>query len=183
MSEADGNSASELGTVADAANKASRSAIPEFWLSSEPRRTDDGPSEFDGLPQRGRILIAKPGLDGHDRGAKYVAQVLRDAGFDVFYTGIRRTPRQIAAAGILHEVNAIGLSLLSGAHNFLFAEVLRELRERGAQHIHVFGGGVIPEDDIEHLRSLGVQAVFTPGAPAAEIVAAFRNVLQNVEAR
>jgi methylmalonyl-CoA mutase C-terminal domain/subunit len=166
-----------------AVSSTAQPAIPEYWLPSKPHRTVDGASEIAGLPHRPRILIAKPGLDGHDRGAKYVAQVLRDADFEVFYTGIRRTPRQIVAAGILHKVNAIGLSLLSGAHNFLFAEVLRELRDHGALHIHVFGGGVIPEEDVEHLKSLGVKALFTPGAPAAEIVAAFSNVLQNVEAR
>jgi methylmalonyl-CoA mutase C-terminal domain/subunit len=166
-----------------AASSTAQPVIPEYWLPSEPRRNDAGASEIAGVPHRSRILIAKPGLDGHDRGAKYVAQVVRDAGFEVFYTGIRRTPRQIVAAGILHEVNAIGLSLLSGAHNFLFAEVLRELRDQGALHIHVFGGGVIPEEDVEHLKSLGVKALFTPGAPAAEIVAAFSDVMQNVEAR
>lgn len=183
MSDSQATNSNSLGTVGDVGAAAAQPVIPEYWLPSEPRRTDTDEGEIAGLPHRPRILIAKPGLDGHDRGAKYVAQVLRDAGFEVFYTGIRRTPRQIVAAGILHEVNAIGLSLLSGAHNFLFAEVLRELRERGAQHIHVFGGGVIPEDDVDHLRSLGVKALFTPGAPAAEIVAAFVNVLQSVEAR
>lgn len=183
MSDPVATNMNSLGTVGDAAHATAHPAIPEYWLPSEPRRTVDGASEITGFPHRRRILIAKPGLDGHDRGAKYVAQVLRDAGFEVFYTGIRRTPRQIVAAGILHEVNAIGLSLLSGAHNFLFAEVLRELRDRGAMHIHVLGGGVIPEDDVEHLRSLGIKALFTPGAPATEIVAAFESVMQSVETR
>ena len=181
MSDIETTNMKHVGTVADASGAPAKSAIPEFWLPSEPRRADDIATPTAGLPHRPRILIAKPGLDGHDRGAKYIAQVLRDAGFEVFYTGIRRTPRQVVAAGILHEVNAIGLSLLSGAHNFLFAEVLRELRAQGAGHITVFGGGVIPADDVEHLRSLGVKGVFTPGTSASEIVAAFRDALQNVE--
>jgi methylmalonyl-CoA mutase C-terminal domain/subunit len=152
-------------------------AIPEYW---QPARATSGlGNDFQScaLSPRRRILIAKPGLDGHDRGAKYVAQVLRDAGFDVFYTGIRRTPRQIVAASIFHEVDAIGLSLLSGAHNFLFAETLRELQLQNARHICLLGGGVIPPEDVEHLMLLGVKALFTPGTPAAEIVAGFRRVL------
>jgi len=153
-------------------------AVPEFWLPATPTPgLGNGFGECV-LPQRKRILIAKPGLDGHDRGAKYVAQVLRDAGFDVFYTGIRRTPRQIVAAGIFHEVDAIGLSLLSGAHNFLFAETFRELKEQNATHIYIFGGGVVPAEDVEDLMLLGVKALFTPGTSAAEIVAGFRSVLQ-----
>lgn len=165
------------------ASSAAQSAIPAFWLPSEPFRTYDEASATAGLPHRRRILIAKSGLDGHDRGAKYVAQVLRDADFEVFYSGIRRTPCQIVAAGIFHEVDAIGLSLLSGAHNFLFAELFRELAEHRAAHIHVFGGGVLPAEDIEGLKRIGVRAVFTPGAPAAEIVAAFRSVLPSVGSR
>lgn len=153
-------------------------AIPEFW---QPARAAAGlGNDFQPNVHRrpNRILIAKPGLDGHDRGAKYVAQVLRDAGFEVYYTGIRRTPAQIVAAALAHDVDAIGLSLLSGAHNFLFAETLRELDSQNAEHIGLFGGGVIPPEDVEHLLSLGVKAVFTPGAPAAEIVAAFRRVVE-----
>ncbi|MCE9606885.1 MAG: cobalamin B12-binding domain-containing protein [Planctomycetia bacterium] len=150
----------------------SRQSIPEFW-----QPTSTAPVPPLGFPQPKRILIAKPGLDGHDRGAKYVAQVLRDAGFEVSYTGIRRTPRQIVAAGIFRQVDAIGLSLLSGAHNFLFAQVVEALKERDASHIYLFGGGVIPAKDVDFLMSLGVQAVFTPGASAAEIVAAFERVL------
>ncbi len=121
-------------------------------------------------PERRRILIAKPGLDGHDRGAKYVAHVLRDAGYEVIYTGIRRTPEEIVEAALQHEVDGIGLSLLSGAHNTLFARVLELSRGRGAQNIAVFGGGVIPADDAARLIALGMQAIFTPGTPAAEIV-------------
>lgn len=155
-----------------------QSAIPDFWqpaLATAGLGNDFQPGS---LPQRRRILIAKPGLDGHDRGAKYVAQVLRDAGFEVFYTGIRRTPAQIVAAALAHDVDAIGLSLLSGAHNFLFAETLRELKVQNAEYIGLFGGGVIPPEDVEHLLSMGVKAVFTPGTPAAEIVAAFRRVVE-----
>lgn len=117
-----------------------------------------------------RLLIGKPGLDGHDRGAKYVAQILRDAGFEVIYTGIRRSPEQIVDTAIQEDVAAIGLSLLSGAHNVLFGRVLELLRERGAEDILVFGGGTIPPKDVPRLKELGVAAVFTPGTPAREIV-------------
>jgi methylmalonyl-CoA mutase, C-terminal domain len=117
-----------------------------------------------------RILIAKPGLDGHDRGAKYVARILRDAGFEVIYTGIRRTPEQIVEAAIQEDAAAIGLSLLSGAHNVLFARVVELLKQKGAGDIVVFGGGTIPADDIPGLKKMGVAAVFTPGTSAATIV-------------
>ena len=109
-----------------------------------------------------RVLIAKPGLDGHDRGAKVVARALRDAGFEVIYTGLRQTPEQI--------VDAVGLSLLSGAHNYLFPRVIELLKEQEADGILVFGGGVIPEDDIPELKKAGVSEVFTPGTPTAETV-------------
>jgi methylmalonyl-CoA mutase C-terminal domain/subunit len=117
-----------------------------------------------------RILIGKPGLDGHDRGAKYVAQVLRDAGFEVIYTGIRRSPEQIVQAAIQEDVAGIGLSLLSGAHNVLFKKVIDLLKARGADDIVVFGGGTIPPKDIPGLQAMGVAAVFTPGTPAKVIV-------------
>ena len=117
-----------------------------------------------------RLLIGKPGLDGHDRGAKYVAQVLRDAGFEVIYTGIRRTPEEIVETAIQEDVAAIGLSLLSGAHIALFGRVLELLRQRGAEDIVVFGGGVIPPKDVPRLEAMGVAAVFTPGTPARQIV-------------
>lgn len=119
---------------------------------------------------RPRILIGKPGLDGHDRGAKYVAHILRDAGFEVIYTGIRRTPEQIVDAAIQEDVAAIGLSLLSGAHNELFKRVLDLLKQRGAADILVFGGGVIPQQDIPGLKQMGIAAVFTPGTSAKAIV-------------
>jgi methylmalonyl-CoA mutase C-terminal domain/subunit len=117
-----------------------------------------------------RILIGKPGLDGHDRGAKYVAQVFRDAGFEVIYTGIRRSPEQIVDAAIQEDVAGIGLSLLSGAHNVLFKRVIDLLKARGATDVVVFGGGTIPAKDIPGLKDMGVAAVFTPGTPAKTIV-------------
>jgi methylmalonyl-CoA mutase, C-terminal domain len=117
-----------------------------------------------------RVLIAKPGLDGHDRGAKYVAHILRDAGYEVIYTGIRRSPEQIVAAAIQEDVAAIGLSLLSGAHLVLFRRVLELLKEQGAEDILLFGGGTIPPRDVGPLREMGVAAVFTPGTPAKQIV-------------
>lgn len=126
---------------------------------------------------RPRIMIGKPGLDGHDRGAKYIAQILRDAGYEVIYTGIRRSPEQIVDAAIQEDVAAIGLSLLSGAHNVLFKRVIDLLRERGAGDILVFGGGTIPPKDIPGLLAMGVTAVFTPGTPAKVIVEAFNNKL------
>lgn len=117
-----------------------------------------------------RVLIGKPGLDGHDRGAKYVSQILRDAGFEVIYTGIRRSPEQIVDAAIQEDVQAVGLSLLSGAHNVLFKKVIDLLRARGAGDVLVFGGGTIPPKDIPGLKEMGVSAVFTPGTPAKVIV-------------
>ncbi len=125
-----------------------------------------------------RILIGKPGLDGHDRGAKYVAHILRDAGFEVIYTGIRRSPEQIVEAAIQEDVAAIGLSLLSGAHNVLFARVLELLRERQAGDILVFGGGTIPAVDVAELEKLGVAAIFTPGTPARTIVDTLSRLLE-----
>lgn len=124
-----------------------------------------------------RILIGKPGLDGHDRGAKYVAHILRDAGFEVIYTGIRRSPEQIVEAAIQEDVAAIGLSLLSGAHNVLFQRVIDLLREKNAADILVFGGGTIPPTDISGLKRMGVAAVFTPGTSAEEIVASLNSLL------
>ncbi len=117
-----------------------------------------------------RIIIAKPGLDGHDRGAKYIARSLRDAGFEVIYTGIRQTPEQIAEAAIQEDVDALGLSLLSGAHNFLFPRVAELLKEKGAEKILLFGGGVIPEEDIDFLKTKGFKAIFTPGTTSEEVI-------------
>lgn len=117
-----------------------------------------------------RILVAKPGLDGHDRGAKVVARALRDAGFEVIYTGLHQTPAMIAAAAVQEDVDAVGLSIMSGAHNTLFPAVLAALREQGAEDVIVFGGGIIPDEDIATLETAGVAKVFRPGASLAEIV-------------
>lgn len=121
-----------------------------------------------------RVLIAKPGLDGHDRGAKFIARALRDDGFEVIYTGIRRTPEEIAAAAIQEDVAAIGLSSLSGAHLRLFPAVVESLRRAGAEDIPVLGGGVIPPEDVDLLKGSGILEVFTPGTPLELILAAFR---------
>jgi methylmalonyl-CoA mutase C-terminal domain/subunit len=123
-----------------------------------------------------RILIAKPGLDGHDRGAKYIARALKDEGYEVIYTGIRQTPEAIAKTAIQEDVDLVGLSLLSGAHLELFPRVVELLRENNAADILVFGGGVIPEADIPVLKAKGVQAVFTPGTPIQDVVAFIESV-------
>jgi methylmalonyl-CoA mutase C-terminal domain/subunit len=117
-----------------------------------------------------RILVAKPGLDGHDRGAKVVARALRDAGFEVVYTGLHQTPDMIAAAAVQEDVDAVGLSIMSGAHNTLFPAVLDALRARDAADVVVFGGGIIPDEDGERLRAQGVKGVFTPGTPLKAII-------------
>jgi methylmalonyl-CoA mutase C-terminal domain/subunit len=117
-----------------------------------------------------RVLVAKPGLDGHDRGAKIVARALRDAGFEVIYTGLHQTPEQIVATAIQEDADAIGLSVLSGAHNYLFPRVLELLREKGAGDIAVFGGGIIPAEDIQALKAVGVKEIFTPGTSTQDIV-------------
>ena len=124
------------------------------------------------MSERGRVLIGKPGLDGHDRGAKVIARALRDAGFEVIYTGLHQTPAMIAAAAIQEDVDCIGLSILSGAHNHLVPEILRELKERGATDIPIFLGGIIPEADVVALKAQGVLEVFTPGTPLDAVVVA-----------
>jgi methylmalonyl-CoA mutase C-terminal domain/subunit len=116
-----------------------------------------------------RVLIAKVGLDGHDRGAKVVAASLRDAGMEVIYTGLRKTPEMIVEAAIQEDADAIGVSILSGAHMTIFPKILRLLKERGAEDILLFGGGVIPEKDVEELKKMGVGELFTPGAPLKQI--------------
>ncbi|OGK85466.1 MAG: methylmalonyl-CoA mutase [Candidatus Rokubacteria bacterium GWA2_70_23] len=126
-----------------------------------------------------RVLVAKPGLDGHDRGAKIVARALRDAGFEVIYTGLHQTPEQIVATAVQEDVDAIGLSVLSGAHNFLFTRVLELLREKGAGDIAVFGGGIIPQEDVQALKALGVKELFTPGTSTQDII---RFVRDNIRA-
>jgi methylmalonyl-CoA mutase C-terminal domain/subunit len=126
---------------------------------------------------KARILIAKPGLDGHDRGAKVVARGLAEAGHEVIYTGLHQTPEQIAEAAVQEDVDAVGLSILSGAHMTLFPRVMELLLEKGARDIMVFGGGIIPEEDIEDLTRQGVAAIFTPGTPISEIVSFLRDKL------
>jgi methylmalonyl-CoA mutase C-terminal domain/subunit len=129
------------------------------------------------MERKVRILIAKPGLDGHDRGAKVVARALRDAGFEVIYTGLHQTPEQIASAAIQEDVDAVGLSCLSGAHLTLFPRVVELLKERGAGDIVVSGGGIIPEEDVQKLKDAGIKAVFGPGTPLKEIVDFHRKAL------
>jgi len=130
-----------------------------------------------------RVLIGKPGLDGHDRGAKFIARALRDAGFEVVYTGIRRTPEEIAAAAVQEDVSAVGLSLLSGAHLSLFPAVVQALKNAGAGDIPVLGGGIIPDEDILLLKDAGLIEVYTPGTPVEKIIAAFRSACEAQEAR
>ena len=117
-----------------------------------------------------RVLIAKPGLDGHDRGAKVIARTLRDAGMEVIYTGLRQTSDMIVNAAIQEDVDAIGLSILSGAHMHYFPEVLEKLKARKAEDILLFGGGIVPDEDIKSLKEMGVAAIFTPGASTQEVV-------------
>lgn len=117
-----------------------------------------------------RILIAKPGLDGHDRGAKFIARALRDAGFEVIYTGLRQTPEAIVNAAIQEDVQWVGLSCLSGAHNSLFPKVVELLKQRQAEDIKVFGGGVIPADDIPGLKEAGIKEIFTPGTTSKSVI-------------
>jgi methylmalonyl-CoA mutase C-terminal domain/subunit len=118
-----------------------------------------------------RVVVAKPGLDGHDRGAKVIARALRDAGMEVIYTGLHQTPEQVVDTAIQEDADAIGLSILSGAHMTLFAKVIELLKDRDAEDIKVFGGGIIPEADIAPLKELGVAAIFTPGTPTGDVVA------------
>jgi methylmalonyl-CoA mutase C-terminal domain/subunit len=132
------------------------------------------------MEQKVRILIAKPGLDGHDRGAKVVSRALRDAGFEVIYTGCHQTPEQIVRAAIEEDIQGLGMSILSGAHRFLFSKVVELLREQKADDIVVFGGGIIPEEDIPFLKEKGIRAVFTPGTSTEDIVTWVR---QNIKSR
>jgi methylmalonyl-CoA mutase, C-terminal domain len=117
-----------------------------------------------------RVLIAKPGLDGHDRGAKVIARALRDAGMEVIYSGLRQTPDQIATAAVQEDVDVVGLSILSGAHNVLFPEILRLLEEKGAGEMLVLAGGIIPDKDIASLKALGIREIFLPGTPTQTLV-------------
>jgi methylmalonyl-CoA mutase C-terminal domain/subunit len=129
------------------------------------------------MPEKYRIVVAKPGLDGHDRGAKVVARALRDAGFEVIYTGLHQTPEQIAETAIQEDADGVGLSCHSGAHMTLFPKVVKLLRERGAGDVVVFGGGIVPKDDIPKLQADGIERIFTPGAATGEIVAWLRERL------
>ena len=122
------------------------------------------------MDKRIRVLVAKPGLDGHDRGAKVVARALRDAGFEVIYTGIRLTPEQIAESALQEDVNVVALSLLSGAHNTLFPKIVELLKAKGMTDVLTIGGGVIPDSDIPGLKAAGIAEVFTPGTPTSAIV-------------
>ncbi len=122
------------------------------------------------MEKRVRVLVAKPGLDGHDRGAKVVARALRDAGFEVIYTGLRQTPEQIAEAALQEDVNVIALSLLSGAHNHLFPRIVELIRNSGMTDVLMIGGGVIPDSDIPSLKEAGIAEVFTPGTPTTAII-------------
>lgn len=122
-----------------------------------------------------RVLVAKPGLDGHDRGAKLIARALRDAGMEVIYTGLRQTPEQIVAAAVQEDVDVVGMSILSGAHNHLFPKVVELLKEQGADDVLIVGGGVIPDDDIPGLKAAGVSAIFTPGTPTTEVIEYIKN--------
>jgi len=139
-------------------------------MSDAPKPADprEHLSERPGSPIR--VVVAKPGLDGHDRGAKVVARALRDAGMEVVYTGLHQTPEQIVEAAIQEDADAVGLSVLSGAHMTLFAKVVDLLKQRDASDIVVFGGGIIPDDDLPELKRMGVATVFTPGATTTEIV-------------
>ncbi|MBQ1249631.1 MAG: cobalamin B12-binding domain-containing protein [Selenomonadales bacterium] len=122
------------------------------------------------MEKRIRVLVAKPGLDGHDRGAKVVARALRDAGFEVIYTGLRQTPEQIAEAALQEDVNVVAMSILSGAHPQLFPVVVNLIREKGMKDVLIIGGGVIPDGDIPALKEAGIAEVFTPGTPTGDIV-------------
>jgi methylmalonyl-CoA mutase C-terminal domain/subunit len=125
-----------------------------------------------------RILVAKPGLDGHDRGAKVVARALADAGYEVVYTGLHQTPEMIAAAAVQEAVDAVGLSIMSGAHMTLFPAVMEALKSRGAGDVVVFGGGIVPKDDMPKLEEIGVARIFTPGASTNEIIDWVENYLR-----
>ncbi len=125
--------------------------------------------------RRLRILVAKPGLDGHDRGAKIIARALRDAGFEVIYTGLHQTPEMIVEAAVQEDVDAVGLSILSGAHMTLFPAVIDLLKQRGVEDVVVFGGGIVPAEDVPELKKRGVSAIFTPGATTEDIISWVRD--------
>ncbi len=123
-----------------------------------------------------RVLVAKPGLDGHDRGAKVIASALRDAGMEVIYTGLHQTPEDIVSASVQEDVDVLAVSILSGAHMSVFPRILELLRERGASHVHIVGGGIIPDADMRQLEEQGVSRLFGPGSPTRDVVAFIRNL-------
>ncbi|MDF2676050.1 MAG: cobalamin B12-binding protein [Bacillota bacterium] len=125
-----------------------------------------------------RVLIAKPGLDGHDRGAKLIARALRDAGMEVIYTGLRQTPEQIVAAAVQEDVDVVGMSILSGAHNHLFPKVVELLKEQGVNDVLIIGGGVIPDEDIPGLKEAGLAEIFTPGTTTTQMIEYIKNNLK-----
>lgn len=133
------------------------------------------------MERKYRILLAKPGLDGHDRGIKVIAAGLRDAGFEIIYTGLRQTPEQVATAAIQEDVDAVGLSILSGAHMTLFPLILDRLKEQGASHVLLFGGGIIADSDIEKLKEIGVGEIFTPGATTRDIIEYLKKTLPKLK--
>ena len=135
------------------------------------------------MRRRYSVVIAKPGLDGHDRGAKVIARALRDAGFEVIYTGLHQTPEQVAETALQEDADAVGLSVLSGAHLTLFPRVVELLREKGIGEVLVFGGGIIPDHDVAALKEAGVAALFTPGAPLADITGWLEQALDEREAQ
>jgi methylmalonyl-CoA mutase, C-terminal domain len=130
------------------------------------------------VERRYRVVVAKPGLDGHDRGAKVIARALRDAGFEVIYTGLHQTPEQVVETVVQEDADAVGLSLLSGAHMTLFPKVIEQLKEKGADDVLVFGGGIIPDADIAKLKEIGAAAIFTPGSSMASITDWLREALE-----
>jgi methylmalonyl-CoA mutase C-terminal domain/subunit len=132
--------------------------------------------------QRIRVLVAKPGLDGHDRGAKVIVRALRDAGMEVIYTGIRQTPEMIAAAALQEDVDVVGLSILSGAHMALFPRVMELLKQNGMDDVVVLAGGIFPQDDVPKMKAMGIEGIFGPGTPLGEIVAFIRSHVRDPEA-
>jgi methylmalonyl-CoA mutase, C-terminal domain len=133
------------------------------------------------MSEKIRVLLAKPGLDGHDRGIKVIAAAFRDAGFEVIYTGLRQTPEQIATAAVQEDVDAVGVSILSGAHMTLFPAILKLLKDKGAESIMLFGGGIIPDDEVVELEKMGVAKLFTPGAATTDIVEWLRGAVAAVK--
>ncbi len=139
-------------------------------MAKSPSHTQEKREAATDIGRKIRVLIAKPGLDGHDRGAKIIARALRDAGMEVIYTGLHQTPEMIAEAALQEDVDAIGLSILSGAHMALFPRVMEELRKRGLDDVLVYAGGIIPDDDIPAIKEMGIAGVFGPGTPMEEAV-------------